>query len=227
MRTALLSALLSALVCALLTGCGGDESASTTPTTTQATTTAPPAGGCTEVEAPEPRGDGGEKAPSGKLDPAKRHEVEIVTNCGSFTIELDVETSPNTTASFAALARSGFYSNTVFHRIVPEFVIQGGDPTASGRGGPGYSTVDPPPRTARYTKGVVAMAKTATEPPGTAGSQFFVVTGEDIGLPPEYGILGKVTKGLDVVERIGRLGDRSTQAPLEVVRIERATVTER
>ncbi len=82
-------------------------------------------------------------------------------------------------------------------------MIQGGDPTGTGTGGPGYSTVDKPPANAKYTHGVVAMAKTATEPAGTAGSQFFVVTAPDAGLPPDYAIVGKVTKGLDVVDRIG------------------------
>ena len=112
--------------------------------------------------------------------------------------------APATAASLVSLAKSGFYDNTIFHRIVPEFVIQGGDPTQSGSGGPGYTTVDAPPRDASYTKGVVAMAKSATEPAGTSGSQFFVVTGADIGLPPDYAVVGNVTSGIDVVERIGR-----------------------
>ena len=148
----------------------------------------------------------------------------IDTNKGDFTITLDPKTSPNTTASFVALANKGFFDGTVFHRIVPGFVIQGGDPTGSGTGGPGHSTVDPPPADARYTKGVVAMAKTQAEPAGTAGSQFFVVTGEDAGLPPDYAILGKVTDGLDIVEAIGRLGDPATEQPTEEVKIEKATV---
>ena len=106
-------------------------------------------------------------------------------------------------------------------------MIQGGDPTASGTGGPGYSTRDEPPAGAAYTKGVVAMAKTGHEPPGTAGSQFYVVTGEDAGLPPEYAILGKVTEGLEVVERIGELGDPTTEEPTQPVVVERARVRER
>lgn len=160
------------------------------------------------------------------LDPAKTYEVVLETSHGSFTITLDVKASPRTTASFAALARKGFFEGTVFHRIVPGFVIQGGDPTGTGAGGPGYTTVDPPPADARYVKGVVAMAKTASEPPGTAGSQFFVVTGADVGLPPEYAILGRVTSGLDVVEAIGALGDPATEQPTERVEVEQATVRE-
>ena len=102
--------------------------------------------------------------------------------------------------------------------------IQAGDPTATGEGGPGYTTVDAPPASAAYTHGVVAMAKTAAQPAGTAGSQFFVVTAANAGLPPDYAIIGKVTSGLDVVDRIGKLGDQSEQ-PTEVVEIEQATVT--
>ena len=90
-------------------------------------------------------------------------------------------------------------------------------PTATGTGGPGYSTVDPPPKSARYTHGVVAMAKTGTDPPGTAGSQFFVVTAKDAALPPDYAVVGKVTSGLDVVDRIGKLGDASEQPTQPIV----------
>lgn len=157
------------------------------------------------------------------LEPGTTYLVALKTNKGSFTVELDTKASPKTSASFVALARKGFFDGTCFHRIVPDFVIQGGDPTGTGTGGPGYSTVDKPPADAKYTKGVVAMAKTATDSPGTAGSQFFVVTGADAGLPPEYAILGKVVDGLDVVEKIGKLGDASQQ-PTERVEIEEATV---
>jgi cyclophilin family peptidyl-prolyl cis-trans isomerase len=117
-----------------------------------------------------------------------------------------------------ALANSGFFRNTVFHRIVPGFVIQGGDPTGTGTGGPGYKTVDKPDAGTAYTKGVVAMAKGGPEAAGTAGSQFYVVTGEDAGLPPDYAVIGKVTKGQDVVDRIGKLGGPDEQ-PTQVVEL--------
>jgi len=160
-----------------------------------------------------------------RLDPHKSYRVAIATNKGSFTVTLAVRTSPNTTASFVSLVRKKFFNGTVFHRIVPGFVIQGGDPTGTGTGDPGYSTHDPVPRNARYVFGVVAMAKTQTEPAGTAGSQFFIVTGADVGLPPDYAILGRVTKGLDVVRRIGKLGDPQTEQPIQKVEILRATVS--
>ena len=152
--------------------------------------------------------------------------MTLKTSEGSFEITLDVKDSPNTTASFAELVRKGFFDGLIFHRIVPGFVIQGGRPNGDGSGGPGYSTVDEPPSDARYTKGVVAMAKAGNEPAGTSGSQFFVVTADDARLPPDYALLGNVTNGLDVVERIGTLGDPNTQQPTKQVVIEKATLSE-
>ncbi len=158
------------------------------------------------------------------LDPKRPPTVDVLTNLGRFAIRLDVEDSPCTTSSFAALVRRHFFDGTVFHRIVPGFVIQGGDPTATGTGGPGYTVVDVPPRNSLYTEGVVAMAKAPTEPRGAAGSQFFIVTASDAGLPPDYAILGVVTKGLKVVERIGRLGNRVTEKPTRRIVVLRMTL---
>jgi peptidyl-prolyl cis-trans isomerase B (cyclophilin B) len=159
------------------------------------------------------------------LDKSKTYTVGVLTNFGRFDIRLDVQDSPCTTSSFAALVRKGFFDGTRFHRIVPGFVIQGGDPTATGQGGPGYTVRDVPPGNAAYTKGVVAMAKTESEPPGTSGSQFFVVTGADAGLQPDYALLGVVTKGLRVVDRIGKLGNPVNQRPTRKVEVLRMTVT--
>jgi peptidyl-prolyl cis-trans isomerase B (cyclophilin B) len=174
-------------------------------------------------------GGGGGESKSGcrvpLLDPSRPHTVGVVTNLGTFTIQLDVKDSPCVTASFASLVRKGFFDGTIFHRIVPGFVIQGGDPTGTGTGGPGYTVRDVPPANTRYTKGVVAMAKTATEPRGTAGSQFFVVTAPDARLPPDYALLGKVTKGSKVVERIGRLGNPATERPTRRVAVLHMTVS--
>jgi cyclophilin family peptidyl-prolyl cis-trans isomerase len=160
-----------------------------------------------------------------RLDPKQTYTVTARTNLGVFAFTLDVKDSPCTSASFAALVWKRFFDGTRFHRIVPGFVIQGGDPTGTGRGGPGYSVVDRPPPTARYTKGVVAMAKTGAEPAGTSGSQFFVVTASDAGLPPEYALLGDVTRGLAVVERIGKLGNPANEQPTRRVEIESMTVS--
>jgi peptidyl-prolyl cis-trans isomerase B (cyclophilin B) len=175
-------------------------------------------------------GSGGKKtetAAGGRaaLDPSKTYTVTLRTSEGTFAFDLAVKDSPNTTASFAGLVKKGFFDGLTFHRIVPGFVIQGGDPNGDGTGGPGYTTVDAPPSDTAYTRGVVAMAKGAAEPPGTAGSQFFVVTGADAQLSPDYALLGKVTNGLDVVEKIGGLGD-ATEQPTRRVVIDKATLTE-
>lgn len=227
MRRALL--ILLAALGLLAAGCGGssDDGAATGAgaTTENSGTTAAGATGCTDVDVPAAREDGDATAPKDRLDPDTAYDLVVATNCGSFTVTLDLVKAPATSASLVSLARSGFYDATIFHRIVPGFVIQGGDPTQSGSGGPGYQTVDAPPADASYTRGVVAMAKTGAEPAGTSGSQFFVVTGDDVGLPPEFAIVGTVTSGIDVVERIGALGDAAEQ-PTRPVVIESVTVEE-
>jgi peptidyl-prolyl cis-trans isomerase B (cyclophilin B) len=219
--------LLLGLALVALAGCGGgdddgdggsDSAATGTSTVSETTTNA--AGECSQVEAPEPRQEGGGEKQT-ELPPDKKPELVVETNCGSFTIALDQKAAPKTVASVAGLAEAGFYDDTTFHRIVPGFVIQGGDPTATGTGGPGYSTVDTPAQSTTYTKGVVAMAKTPQEAPGTSGSQFFVVTGPDIGLPPDYAVIGKVTDGMAVVNKIGSLGDPATEEPSQVIVISR------
>ena len=207
----------------LAAGCGGSDSETGTAASGSTTETGSAPAQCAEVDAPAPRKGGGAAKPTERLDPEYRRTLNIDTSCGTYVLKLDVAGAPATAASLVSLARSGFFDDTVFHRIVPGFVIQGGDPTQSGSGGPGYSTVDRPPSDASYVKGVVAMAKTQAEPAGTAGSQFFVVTGDDIGLPPDYAIAGTVTKGLDVVELIDTLGDPATEQPLRPVVVRSVT----
>jgi cyclophilin family peptidyl-prolyl cis-trans isomerase len=208
------SALVAVAVLALsVAGCGREHSTSQS------------GAGCESVEAPDPREAETPSPPTHGLDPAKAYSVAVETTCGTFVVALNTKLAPKTAASLVTLARGGYFDDTVFHRIVPGFVIQGGDPTQTGSGGPGYSTVDTPPADARYTRGTMAMAKTQTEPPGTSGSQFFVVTGTDAGLPPDYAIAGKVTSGLDVVERIGKLGDAS-ENPTQPVVVRHVTVSE-
>jgi len=225
----LLTLLLMALALGLA-ACGDDDdsgdSGSTTTTETQTQTQAeqPPQrreGGCVEVAQPEAKPDGGEKRPSEPL--AEDYEVVFETNCGSFTVAMDEEVGGLSAASFVQLADSGFYENTFFHRIAPGFVIQGGDPTGTGTGGPGYTTRDAPPQGATYPQYTVAMAKGAAEPPGTSGSQFFVMTGGS-GLPPDYAIVGEVTEGTQVIDRIGQLGD-ATEQPTRVVVVEKTSVS--
>jgi cyclophilin family peptidyl-prolyl cis-trans isomerase len=205
-----------------LAACGGDDDEPTTTTSAVAG-----AGECAEVEVPAPKNDQFDK-PGQALDPGQPAKATVDTSCGSFVIELDTKRSPDTTNSFAFLAEQGFYDDTIFHRIAPGFVIQGGDPKGTGTGGPGYSIREPPPQRTTYRTGLAAMAKTGVEPPGTSGSQFFVVTAPaDAGLPPDYAVLGQVTDGLDVVQAIGELGDPATEQPLRPVTIDSITIDAR
>ncbi|HEY2478151.1 MAG TPA: peptidylprolyl isomerase [Solirubrobacterales bacterium] len=179
--------------------------------------------GCTKVAQPKPRT---ESLPKPKMTTKKGETVTAIveTNCGTFDIALATKEAPTIANSFAYLAEEGFYDELTFHRIVPEFVIQGGDPTATGSGGPGYEVVEAPPKNLKYTLGTVAMAKSAEAPSGASGSQFYVVSGpQGETLPPEYALVGKVTQGLDVVERIGELGGPE-EKPTQPVVIEKMTI---
>jgi peptidyl-prolyl cis-trans isomerase B (cyclophilin B) len=180
------------------------------------------AGDCQQVEAPAPK-DVSFKAPKQVLAKGERATAVVETSCGTFKIALDTSRAPKIANSFAFLADEGFYDDLTFHRIVPGFVIQGGDPHGDGSGGPGYSVVQKPPANLSYTKGVVAMAKTSTAPSGSAGSQFFVVTGADAGLPPEYGLLGKVSEGMAVAEAIEGVPTEG-EKPKQPVVIEKITI---
>ena len=149
--------------------------------------------------------------------------MTVETSSGSFHIALDVARAPKTSSSFAYLARKGVYDDTLFHRVVPGFVVQGGDATGAGAGGPGYSIDEPPPQNLSYTRGLVAMANSPAEPPGRSGSQFYVVTAADAGLTPSDALLGRVTSGFDVVLRIEQLGTQIGR-PMAPVVIRRITI---
>ncbi len=201
------------VVAAILIGRSGGSGGSTTTAS---------AGGCRQVEAPKPK-TVSLQAPKQTVKKGEKLTAVVKTSCGTFDIALDTTRAPKTVNSFAFLSEQGFYDGLTFHRIAPGFVIQGGDPLGNGTGGPGYSVDEKPPSKLAYTKGVVAMAKSSAEPPGRSGSQFFVVLGADAGLPPEYALVGKVNKGLDVVERIGRLGTPA-EKPKQTILIEKVTV---
>jgi cyclophilin family peptidyl-prolyl cis-trans isomerase len=225
----LLLALLGVLALTLLSGCG--SSGDGTSTQADATTTAD-SGPCKSVDAPAAKGEQHLRKPTLVLDPSKTWTVRITTNCGAFTIKLDVAHAPKTAASFASLVKQGFYDGLVFHRIAPNFVIQGGDPQGTGSGGPGYTVVEKPPHNLKYWHGVVAMAKTAAEPDGASGSQFFVVIAQDAGLPPQYALAGRVVQGLETVDTIGvqPLQDPTAQMgspPADPIVIESATLSSR
>lgn len=162
--------------------------------------------------------------PTQVVEKGEPASVTMETSEGTFKIALDTERAPITANSFAYLTEQGFYDGLGFHRIVPNFVIQGGDPKGDGTGGPGYKVTEAPPSDLKYEVGVVAMAKSGAEPPGTSGSQFYVVTGsQGASLPPEYALVGKVSEGLDVVEKIGKLGGPDEQPTRDIV-IEKATL---
>jgi cyclophilin family peptidyl-prolyl cis-trans isomerase len=208
-----------------LAACGGSGSHAT-PTTSSGKN------GCSKVADPT-LGSRTERKPSSILANGMTYDVVMKTNCGTFAIQLDPKESPHAVASFVALAKDGYFDRTTFYRIVPGLMIEGGDPTATGTGGPGYSTLDRPPTSATYAQGVVAMTRIGARVPGTAGSRFFIVTATDARLPPDYAIIGTVTRGFAVIERIGVLGggtdlpnqvQNTSGTPTEIVEIEDATV---
>ena len=215
--------LLTCACAVLLAGCGGAKKVATTTPATQ------PANadrfGCVKVAKPS-LGVRTAPKPTAFLDVNKTYDVTMTTNCGDFTIRVDPAKAPLASASFVSLAQRGFYDNTLIHRVVPDLLIQGGDPTGTGQGGPGYLTHDLLSTTTIYNKGDVGMAKTGAQMPGTAGSQFFIVDAPNSGLPGgEYALIGMVVSGLNVVDHgIGLLGDPLTEQPRETVVIEHATV---
>jgi peptidyl-prolyl cis-trans isomerase B (cyclophilin B) len=211
---AVLAAIAAGAMAAILFGCGGGSDDSTATTAS--------AEGCKEVEAPTPK-QVNLQAPKQTVKAGEKLTAVVQTSCGTFDIALDTTRAPKTVNSFAYLAEEGFYDDLTFHRIVPGFVIQGGDPLGTGLGGPGYSVDEKPPANLSYTKGMVAMAKSSADPPGRSGSQFYVVTAADAGLPPEYALVGKVDKGYDVVTKIEKLGTPS-ETPKQTVLIEKMTI---
>ncbi len=140
--------------------------------------------------------------PTMQINTNQKYHAVIKTNKGDINLELNPAEAPQTVNNFVTLARDGFYDGVTFHRVVPGFVIQGGDPTGTGRGGPGYRFNDEPVRRP-YKAGTVAMANAG---PNTNGSQFFICLEDQPGLPPNYTIFGDVTSGMNVVRNI-RQGD--------------------
>jgi cyclophilin family peptidyl-prolyl cis-trans isomerase len=156
------------------------------------------------------------------IDPAKRYTATMVTNHGTMVIALDPIKAPKTVNNFVFLAGYHYFDGVICHRIIKNFVIQGGDPTGSGRGGPGYRFDDELPKAGQYELGSFAMANAG---PNTNGSQFFIISGPDgARLPPAYALFGKVVKGLDVVEAIQTTKTDRTDRPLEDVVIESVTI---
>jgi cyclophilin family peptidyl-prolyl cis-trans isomerase len=160
-------------------------------------------------------------APAMSIDPKKKYTATIETSAGTMTAELFPEDAPKTVNNFVFLARDGFYNGVIFHRVIPGFMIQGGDPTGTGRGGPGYTFHDEPVKR-RYSRGTLAMANSG---PNTNGSQFFVMHA-DYGLPPSYTIFGKVLTGEAVVDAIAGAPTGSQDRPKAPVEIRGITIAE-
>ena len=149
------------------------------------------------------------------------YSATLHTTMGDITIEFYAPDAPLAVNNFVFLAGEGFYDGVIFHRIVPGFVIQGGDPGGDGRGGPGYSFRDELGNGHGYSRGTVAMANAG---PNTNGSQFFICL-DDVGLPNAYTIFGKVTAGMDVVDEIAALDTDGNDRPFDAPVIERVTVS--
>lgn len=217
-----------------LAGCGGSHAAHASGRSSARSEASASSGGtrngvCRSVKQPEPRSEEDLAKPSLRLDTSKTYKVQIVTNCGDIEIKLDAAQAPTVVASFVHLVQIGFYDDLTFHRVVAGYLIQGGDPKGNGSGGPGYTVTERPPSNVDYTKGTVAMAKDPADPPGTAGSQFFIVVGKDIDLPPQYAVLGKVVGGTRTIDAISRVPttvgpDGEDSEPTEPIVISQATV---
>ena len=206
-----LAALLALAALLVVAGCGGGGDSSTASATD-----------CDRVDAPTATE---RKADPPKADAPTAEGVTFETNCGSFTVSFD-DRAPKTDASVQSLVEQGFYDGLSIHRAT-SLLIQGGDPLGDGTGGPGYTIVEKPPPGLSYTRGTVAMAKTDAQPPGESGSQFLVAVAADIGLTPDYALVGRVTDGMDVVDAISQLApDGGDGEPTQPVVIEKATLVE-
>ena len=157
------------------------------------------------------------------IDPTKRYSATLETTIGTMVIALDAAAAPLTVNNFVYLAAHHYYDGVIFHRIIKNFMCQGGDPEGSGRGGPGYKFGDELPKPGKYQIGSVAMANAG---PNTNGSQFFIVSGPSgVGLPPLYSLFGQVVKGLEVVEALQNVATRPGDRPVEDVVIKSITIT--
>lgn len=157
------------------------------------------------------------------IDPDRRYSATLRTSLGEMVIALDAVRAPATVNNFVFLALHHYYDGVIFHRIINGFMCQGGDPTGTGRGGPGYRFADELPKAGEYRIGSVAMANAG---PDTNGSQFFIVSGPSgVGLPPQYSLFGQVVKGLEILDEMQRVDtDRSDRPHTDVV-IESVTIT--
>lgn len=210
MRRLLITAAAAALIAApVLAGCGSSDPASSTAAADTA------ASGAKTWSAP----------PKMSIDVNAAYTADLTTSEGDIQIALDPKKAPKTVNNFVFLAKQGFYDGVTFHRVIPDFVIQGGDPQGTGQGGPGYQFEDELPKAGAYKVGSVAMANAG---PDTNGSQFFIIVGaQGAALPPAYSLFGKVTQGQDVADKISTMAAPGTETPDPPVTIEKVTITEK
>lgn len=245
---------LAALLAAALTGCGSDDTSATgsgadattagetasrvesepTVTAQAAPPTTTGADGCDHAAPIQTVPKTHDRPPPSPLVAGRRYEIRLDTSCGAIRVAVDARLGGPVAGAVAALVRERFYDGLRFHRVVPGFVLQGGDPSGDGSGGPGFSVVQAPPASYRYRTGDMAMAKTGTDPAGTAGSQFFLVSSAEgaaglaqPGQPPLYAVVGHATDpaSLATIARIDALG-QGDGPPVEPVYIRRATLVD-
>ncbi|MCR8631918.1 MULTISPECIES: peptidylprolyl isomerase [Paenibacillus] len=164
--------------------------------------------------------------PEMKIDVKKTYQATVATTKGTFKIDLFAKDAPKTVNNFVFLAKEGFYQDIIFHRVISTFMIQTGDPTGTGRGGPGYKFEDELKTPYKYEPGIVAMANSG---PNTNGSQFFICSGVDcqgLNKKPDYSIFGKVSEGMDVIQKIATTPVNG-EAPKEKIAIQSVTITEK
>lgn len=167
--------------------------------------------------------------PAMMLNKDKQYEATLKTDAGNIGISLTAKETPITVNSFVFLAREKFYDNTIFHRVIKGFMIQGGDPEGTGMGGPGYQVVETPAQNTRYTRGVIAMAKSGTAPAGASGSQFFIMH-QDNALPPDYVVFGTVISGMEAVDAIADVNTKpggEGSSPVTPVKIQTIEIQEK
>jgi cyclophilin family peptidyl-prolyl cis-trans isomerase len=239
-RTVIVTVVILAVVALIASVAGVFSSGSSSKnvaSTGSSTTQAPPStvkGASVAGDTPCPKADGSSprtttfaKPPPMCIDPNKKYTATMQTSQGGpITIDLAAKTAPKTANNFVVLARYHFYDGLTFHRIVPDFVIQGGDPQGNGQGGPGYKFEDELPQAGQYKVGSLAMANSG---PNTNGSQFFIITGQQgVQLPPQYSLFGQVTAGMDVVNKIAALGQPNAPngEPKETVTMTSVTIAE-
>lgn len=200
-------------------GCGSETSGSADAPDGADSASADPAGDCPSVDGASEQTQQFDSAPPMCLEDGATYEAVVTTNQGEFTIALEPELAPVTANNFVFLARNRYFDDTICHRIIPNFVVQCGDPTGTGTGGPGYTIVDEPPAAGQYEIGSIAMAKTAA--PDTGGSQFFIITGSDgAALPPDYSLFGQVTEGFDTTVAAMAAAGTPSGSPTEPIEIQ-------